>query len=141
MKEYGYAGAFIVGLLGNATVILPAPSLAFTTALGMSLNPILVGLAAGMGEALGELTGYLAGVGGKTVVESQDRYEWVQSFTDRYGGAFFLFLAAIPNPVFDIAGIVAGVMRYPILKFLLAVWAGKTLKAILFAGAGRHLLR
>lgn len=141
MKEYGYVGAFAVGLLGNATVILPAPSLAFTTALGATLNPVLVGLAAGLGEALGELTGYLAGVGGKAIVEDHAHYQWVQNHTDRYGGAFFLFLAAIPNPLFDIAGIIAGVMRYSVFKFLLAVWVGKTLKAILFAGVGRHLIK
>jgi uncharacterized membrane protein YdjX (TVP38/TMEM64 family) len=59
---------------------------------------------------------------------------------DRYGGWFFFILAAIPNPLFDVAGIAAGVVRFPIWKFLLSAWAGKTLKAILFAGAGRQLL-
>jgi membrane protein DedA with SNARE-associated domain len=51
-----------------------------------------------------------------------------------------LFLAAIPNPLFDIAGFVAGVVRYPVWKFLLNVWAGKTIKAILFAALGHRLL-
>ena len=55
-------------------------------------------------------------------------------------GSFFV-LAVIPNPLFDIAGITAGVIRFPVWKFLLTAWAGKTLKAILFAGAGRHILQ
>lgn len=140
LKGYGYLSAFIIGFLGNATVILPAPSLAFTAALGGVLNPLLVGVAAGAGEALGEMTGYLAGISGKAIVENRTRYETVQGYMDRYGGWVFFALAAIPNPLFDIAGIAAGVMRFPVWKFLLSAWAGKTLKAILFAGAGSRLL-
>jgi membrane protein YqaA with SNARE-associated domain len=140
LEGYGYLGAFVIGFLGNATVILPAPSLAFTTALGGVLNPLLVGIAAGAGEALGEITGYLAGMSGKAVVENRTRYESVKGYMDRFGGWVFFILAAIPNPLFDIAGIAAGVVRFPLWKFLLSAWAGKTLKAILFAGAGRQLL-
>ena len=140
LKGYGYLGAFVIGFLGNATVILPAPSLALTAALGGVLNPILVGVAAGAGEALGEMTGYLAGISGKEIIENRTRYELVCSYMDRYGGGVFFVLAAIPNPLFDIAGIAAGVVRFPVWKFLLSAWAGKTLKAILFAGAGRQLL-
>jgi membrane protein YqaA with SNARE-associated domain len=141
LKGYGYLSAFVIGFLGNATVILPAPSLAFTTALGGVLNPLLVGVAAGAGEALGEMTGYLAGISGKTIIENRAYYENIQGYMDRYGGRVFLVLAAIPNPLFDIAGIAAGLVRFPVWKFLLSVWVGKTFKAVLFAGAGRQLLK
>jgi len=140
LKGYGYLGAFTIGFLGNATVILPAPSLAFTAALGGVLNPVIVGLAAGLGEALGEITGYLAGISGKEIIENRTRYQQVCKYMDRYGSWVFFFLAAVPNPLFDIAGIAAGVVRFPIWKFLLSAWAGKTLKAILLAGAGSQLL-
>lgn len=140
LKGYGYLGAFFIGFLGNATVILPAPSLAFTAALGGVLNPILVGVAAGAGEALGEMTGYLAGVSGYAVVENRARYEAAQGYMQRHGAWVFFILAAIPNPFFDIVGIAAGAVRYPVWLFLLSAWGGKTLKAILVAGAGRQLL-
>jgi membrane protein YqaA with SNARE-associated domain len=140
LEGYGYLSAFVVGLVGNATVVLPAPSLAFTVALGGVLNPLLVGLAAGAGEALGEMTGYLAGISGKRIVRDQERYLEVQRQMDRYGGWVFFILAAIPNPLFDIAGIAAGTLRFPVWKFLLSAAAGKTLKAMLFAGAGRQFL-
>ena len=140
LKGYGYLGAFAIGFLGNATVILPAPSLAFTTALGSVLNPILVGVAAGAGEALGEITGYLAGISGKGLIENRTHYEALCGYMDRYGGWVFFVLAAIPNPLFDIAGIAAGVVRFPLWKFLLSALAGKILKAIIFAGVGRQLL-
>jgi len=140
LKGYGYLGAFFIGLLSNATVILPAPSLAFTTALGVALNPLLVGIAAGTGEALGEMTGYLGGISGKAIIENHAHYERIRNSMARYGERAFFLLALIPNPLFDLAGIAAGVVRFPIWRFLLSVWAGKTLKAILFAGLGRKLL-
>jgi membrane protein YqaA with SNARE-associated domain len=140
LKGYGYLGAFIIGFLSNATVIVPAPSLAFTAALGGILNPVLVGVAAGAGEALGELTGYLAGLSGNAVIENRPQYETMRSYMERYGGWFFFVLALIPNPFFDIAGIAAGVVRFPVWLFLLSTWVGKTVKAIVLAGAGRQFL-
>jgi membrane protein YqaA with SNARE-associated domain len=140
LKGYGYLGAFIIGFVGNATVILPAPSLAVTTALGGVLNPVLVGVAAGAGEALGEMTGYLAGMSGNAVIENSARYEAVHGYMQRYGAWVFFILAAIPNPFFDVAGIAAGAVRFPVWLFLLSAWAGKTVKGIIFAGAGRQLL-
>lgn len=141
LEGYGYLGVFIVGFLGNATVILPAPSLVFTVALGGLFNPLLVGAAAGAGEALGEMTGYLAGLSGKEIIRNQTRYAKMQDYMNRRGGWIFFILAAIPNPLFDVAGITAGVVRFPVWKFLLSAWAGKTLKAIMFAAAGRQLLQ
>ena len=69
LRGYGYLGVFLISLLGNATVILPVPSLAVVFAGGGVLNPLLVGLVAGVGEPLGELTGYLAGYGGSAVID------------------------------------------------------------------------
>jgi uncharacterized membrane protein YdjX (TVP38/TMEM64 family) len=86
------------------------------------------------------MTGYLAGISGNTVVENRTHFAGVQSYMDRYGGWVFFVLAAIPNPFFDVAGITAGVVRFPVWIFLLSVWAGKTLKAIVLAGAGHQLL-
>ena len=59
--ELGFFGAFLIMLIANATVILPAPGLAVIFAMGAVLNPLGVGLSAGLGGALGEVTGYLAG--------------------------------------------------------------------------------
>ena len=62
---YGYPGLFVFSLVSNATVVLPAPSFAAVFAVGGALNPIVIGVVAGLGAALGEMTGYLAGVGGR----------------------------------------------------------------------------
>jgi uncharacterized membrane protein YdjX (TVP38/TMEM64 family) len=45
-------------------------------------------------------------------------------------------LAVIPNPLFDIVGIVSGVLRIPVWRFFTACWAGNVIKATAVALAG-----
>jgi uncharacterized membrane protein YdjX (TVP38/TMEM64 family) len=137
---YGYPGVFFISLLGNATVILPAPSLAVVSVMGTVLNPFLVGLAAGAGSAIGELTGYLAGWGGQAVIGNKERYERMLGWTNKYGLWVVFVLSVIPNPLFDLAGIAAGAVKVPVLQFLLVCWLGKTVKTTLFALGGSTLL-
>lgn len=136
--EYGYPGVFIVSLLGNATIVLPAPSMALVFAMGGALPPVFVGLVAGAGEALGELTGFLAGYGGRAVVERYDLYARFRGYMEKYGLFAIFFLSVIPTPFFDLAGVAAGALRFPVWQFLLVCWVGKTIKCVLvaFAGAG-----
>jgi membrane protein YqaA with SNARE-associated domain len=128
LGNYGYPGLFLISLAGNATVVLPAPSLAVAFAAGSSFNPWLVGLSAGTGAALGELTGYLAGVGGQVIVEQQPGYARVRGWMNRYGLWVVFVLSVIPSPVLDIAGMVSGVMRIPAWRFFAACWPGKFIK-------------
>ena len=139
LAGYGYIGVFFISLLGNATVIVPVPSLVVVFAGGGVLNPLLVGVVAGLGEPLGELTGYLAGYGGSAVVEDRKRFRRVQEWMGRRGFLTILVLAAIPNPLFDLAGMSAGMLHYPVTKFLIACWIGKTAKAIAIAYLGSGL--
>jgi len=139
-ERYGYPGVFLISLLGNATVIFPAPSLAVVFGMGGVLNPLLVGLVAGVGEALGELTGYLAGYGGQAVIEDWQMYDRLERWMQRNGSATILTLSAIPNPFFDLAGIAAGALRFPLARFLLSCWVGKTIKTIFFAFVGAQFL-
>jgi membrane protein YqaA with SNARE-associated domain len=136
LAAIGYPGIFLVSLLGNATIVLPAPSLAMVFAMGSAFPPVLVGLAAGAGEALGELTGYAAGFGGRAIVEDQKGYERLAAWMQRRGGITIFVLSVLPNPFFDLAGIAAGTLRYPISRFLLFCWVGKTLKTTFVAWAG-----
>ena len=138
LAALGYAGVFLISLLGNATIILPAPSLALVFAMGGVLNPLLVGLVAGVGEALGELTGYAAGFAGRAVIEDYQTYQRLVGWMERRGGITVFVLSAIPNPFFDLAGIAAGTLKYPVWRFLLFCWLGKTLKTTLVAFAGAY---
>ena len=135
---YGYPGIFLIALMANATVFLPAPGVAVVFAMGSIFNPLGVALAAGTGGALGELSGYLAGFSGQAVVEKSQVYEKLSPWINKYGGWTILVLSAIPNPFFDIAGIAAGIAKMPLWKFLLFCWAGQLIKMAIFAYAGAY---
>lgn len=136
--ELGYFGAFLIMLIANATVILPAPGVAVIFAMGGVLNPLGVALAAGVGGAIGELTGYLAGFGGQAAVENTKVYNRILPWVKKYGAWVILVLSAFPNPFFDMAGIAAGIAKIPLWQFLLACWVGQTIKMTLFAFAGAY---
>lgn len=135
---YGYPGIFLVAMLANATVFLPAPGVAVVFAMGSIFNPIGVALAAGTGGALGELSGYLAGFSGQAVVERTDVYERISPWIEKYGGWAILVLSAIPNPFFDIAGVAAGMAKMKFGRFLFFCWIGQLIKMAMFAYAGAY---
>jgi membrane protein DedA with SNARE-associated domain len=135
---FGYPGIFLIALLANATVLLPAPGIAVIYAMGAIFNPLGVGLAAGAGGAIGELSGYLAGFSGQAVVESTDVYNRIKPWVDKYGGWAILVLSAIPNPFFDIAGIAAGIAKMPLHTFLVFTFVGQLIKMTLFSLAGHY---
>jgi uncharacterized membrane protein YdjX (TVP38/TMEM64 family) len=138
LERYGYVAVFLVGLISNATLILPVPGLAVSSVLGSVFNPLVVGLVAGVGQALGELTGYMAGYSGQSWVDEHPRYRRLVLLTQQYGVFAIFLLALLPNPLFDVAGMAAGVLRLPVWKFLLSCGAGKVIKNIVFAVAGSY---
>lgn len=136
LKAYGYLGAFTISLIFNATVILPAGNILILSALGAILpSAILVGLAGGIGAALGETTGYLAGYSGHGIVVKSRLYDRVEGWVRKWGTLTILILSLVPF-VFDLAGIAAGVLRFPFWKFFLLCWLGRTLLYIGVALAG-----
>ncbi len=136
LQSLGYVGIFLVGVIGAASVVaLPAPTLA-TVCVGatlLHLNPIAVGLAAGAGESLGEVVGYLVGMGSQTFLSKGKTYLRVHGWVQRRGGLALFVLALVPNPLFDLAGLAAGALRFPVYRFLLWVWAGKSLRDVAVA--------
>jgi uncharacterized membrane protein YdjX (TVP38/TMEM64 family) len=136
LEGYGYAAVFLAGLISNATLILPLPGLAVSSALGAVFNPFIVGAVGGLGQALGELTGYLAGYSGQTWVDENRTYDRLARWTQQHGTLAIFVLAIIPNPVFDLGGIAAGALRMPLWRFLASCAAGKIIKNVVFALGG-----
>jgi membrane protein YqaA with SNARE-associated domain len=144
LASLGYPGIFLLSILSNATVILPAPGLLFVFAMGAVFNPLGVALAAGAGSAIGELSGYLAGFSGQGVVERVELYDKLKDWMEvnkRWRDLAIVVLATIPNPLFDLAGMASGALRIPVTRFLFFCWIGKTIKMLLFAYAGASSLR
>jgi membrane protein YqaA with SNARE-associated domain len=128
LGHYGYLGLFIISILGNATLIIPAPVFVMACAAGLIYGPIGVGIVAGIGSAIGELTGYMAGAGGKALIPKGRLYERLHHFMQRHGMLTIFLLAAIPNPIFDVGGIIAGALQMKGWKFLLATALGKAIR-------------
>ena len=140
LAVYGYPGIFVLSFLAYATVLLPAPGVAVVFTMGSIFNPLGVALAAGTGAALGELTGYLAGFSGQAVVERVDTYERLTRWMKKNGSLTVFFLAAIPNPFFDLAGVAAGSLKMHVVRFFIFCWMGEVVKMAIFAFAGASTL-
>ena len=139
----GYAGAFIAGLLSSISIFLPSPSFIIVFILAGYLNPIAIGLLAGVGAGLGELTGYYLGRGGeKYLFKKSGRItRWLKKFeyyfTKYNSDIVILFVAATPLP-FDFLGILCGSIKYSVKRFFLATLGGKIIKYMLIAIAGYY---
>ena len=163
---YGYAGGFLVSILGGITII-PVPSLLVVFTLGGVLNPVYVGLVAGLGEALGGITVYLTGAGGGAIwsklqarqqaiyeqprpsydivtpVQSRINSRW-QTMYDRLArsigrGGSSLLVFVVSAMVFSpyyFAGLAAGSLHMGLRRFFLVSLAGKTVKGMMVAYAG-----
>jgi membrane protein YqaA with SNARE-associated domain len=133
---YGYPAVFLVSLLANAAFLLPAPGFAVVFAAGGALDPVAVGLLAGLGAALGELTGYLVGLSGQSVLDDRPIYWRIERWMRKSGTLVIFGLAAVPNPFFDVGGVIAGALRMPAWRFVFVAWLGKSLRYVLLAYVG-----
>lgn len=134
LAAIGYPGVFLVMVLSGASIFFPAPGQAAVIAAGALWNPLLVGLAAGLGNATGELTGYAGGRAGAAVLHGRHSPRWwsrLQGWLCRYGFFAVLGLALIPNPAFDAVGLLAGSVGHPPVRhFWLACAIGNSVKYV-----------
>ncbi|MHA1742400.1 MAG: VTT domain-containing protein [Candidatus Thorarchaeota archaeon] len=143
----GYAGAFIVSLLGNATVLVPFPYVGVPFILGGArdptthvflFDPTIVGIVAGAGALIGEMTGYVAGYLGGGLVNQEKRSRFRELAADHPWATPFLlwFLAATPIPD-DVLVVPLGASRYDWWKVAIPQFVGKTMFLAAIAWAGR----
>lgn len=143
LRQFGYLGIFLISLIGSAAVVLPLPGAAVVVGSGQVVDDVLgipffliVGVVAALGETIGELTGYAAGVGGRVMLENRPAYRWLDGWMRRNGVGTLFVLSVIPNPIFDVAGFMAGAVRMPFWTFFVSVFTGKTIKSIVLALGG-----
>jgi len=138
LKDYGYLGAFLISLIGNGTVLLPGIVLPILSGLGIVLypagglvSPVIIGLVGGAGAAIGEIVGYMAGYGGRGIVENNKLYQRLVDWVRRWG-AIAIFIFALVPLFFDLVGLAAGALRFPLWKFILICWLGRTILYVVF---------
>ncbi len=137
LQHYGYIGAFLISILGGATIIIPVPMLAIVFALGGVMPlPWLVAVSAAAGELVGALTIYFTGHGaGRVLVESkhglvQRYYDKLLGLMERRGSLTLFVVASVINPFFYPAALCAGALRFGLKKYCLIVFAGKLVKSM-----------
>jgi membrane protein YqaA with SNARE-associated domain len=155
LAGFSYGGVFLTNLASTATFYFPVPGLTLAaqtiiaTEGDSSRFPWLVGLAGGLGMAIGEITAYYAGYLGAEIVRGREfngprRLQaavervlrgigWLMG---RWGMATLFVLSAVPNPLFEIAGLTAGSVRMPFRRFMVSVTAGKILRGMVLAYYG-----
>jgi membrane protein YqaA with SNARE-associated domain len=148
LGAYGYVGAFLISILGGATIIVPVPMLAVVFALGRVMEHTwLVGLANGLGETVGAIAIYMTGYGGGSAIYSrtqgrlQGTYERLMKLMERRGWLILFVLAAVLNPFFYPVAICAGALRFGAKKYILITGIGKIIKGLTVAYAGYWGLR
>lgn len=121
LAALGYAGIFIVCLAATSWIVLPLPGMAaLAQALIIQqdalLNPVAVGLIAGVGMALGEAGMYVAGAVGSEASRKggfqapkrpRPLIKWIGRTVNwlmaNYGVLTLIVLSVIPNPIIDVA--------------------------------------
>ena len=128
-----YWGAFLISLVGNATILFPGAVLVMLSNMGALIysvdgliGPIVIGVVGGFGAAIGEMTGYVAGYSGRSIVAKKKMYSQVEVWVKRWGAPAIFVFSLVPF-VFDLVGIVAGVLRFPFWKFFVLCWLGRTI--------------
>jgi membrane protein DedA with SNARE-associated domain len=141
----GYAGIFIVSVLGNAIPFISVPYLAVVYFYSMKIaeaSPLLVGVVSGLGGAVGKLAVYAVGRGSRVFLkkETRERYERIGKLLRSYGALAAFLFAVTPSPD-DVIVIPLGLMKYDIFKLFLGLAAGKIVLSIATAYAGRTVAK
>jgi membrane protein YqaA with SNARE-associated domain len=129
-QSIGYIGVVVLSFVSSASILVPVPGIAAVCA-GPSLGlfPLWVAILASIAESVGEMSGYLLGFSGRGFAENNRFYPRIERWMQRRGWIALLAASSIPNPLFDLIGIAAGTLKYPVLQFLVSVWVGKLIKS------------
>lgn len=139
MAALGYMGLFLACFLANASVLVPAGSTLFTVSASTVFHPLLCCLLGGAGAALGEHVSYWCGRTGRRIVEESLFVMKLREHLKRRGFLTVFLFAFLPLPVFDVAGLAAGVAGMPLPHYTLACLMGKIFKMLFFVLVTRRL--
>jgi uncharacterized membrane protein YdjX (TVP38/TMEM64 family) len=144
LRDFGWLAYLIVfaaNLLSSATILVPAPGIAFTLAAAAVWDPAFVAVSAGTGDAIGEMTAYWVGYVGERIIvdEHLPAYRKAASWMDRYGAWAVFGISLVPILPYDLIGIAAGALRIKWWKCFLATWAGKLPRAFLISYMGQQI--
>lgn len=136
--------AYVVGFLVQATtaasIMVPLPGMAALVVMSQELHLVMLAVVGAAGGAIGELFGYWLGSQGRGPLARTRIYNKLEVAMRRWGGVVVFLFAAVPVLPMDAAGIVAGATRYPIARYLVAMFAGKLLLLMALFLAARQFV-
>ena len=106
-------------------------------------TPVGIGIAAAAGQTVGEGVGYVLGRSGAALLPE---FGWSRRLERAMRRSMFItdgvivLFAAVPNPLFDVIGIIAGSLRYPVWRYAVAAFAGNAFKYVVVWGGLAVLL-
>ncbi|MEE9324191.1 MAG: VTT domain-containing protein [Dehalococcoidia bacterium] len=127
---WGYPLGFVVNGLSSATFVIPTPGFAIVVLMAQDLNPIALGIVAGVGGTLGEVSGYWIGTQCRLVLKGRRLFGFMNKYMDRFGGGIIFVSGLLPIIPVDVAGLLAGSTKYPVRKFLVYLGLGKILMTV-----------
>jgi len=142
LQAYGYIGSFAIALIGSLIPFLPVPYLFPIVLMSRSLDPLLLGISAGIGGALGKLTSYALGRFGRRLLSEERRRKmsYLGNIIGRYGAVAVFFFALTPLPD-DVIYIPLGLTGLNFAKFMIANMLGKIALSLIVAYLGRLYFR
>ena len=140
LGEWGYLGAFMINGISSASIILPAPGGAVIAIMAQKFNPILIGIAAGIGGSIGGASAYVVGAVNASGARKSRWFRWIDRGMARFGGLIVFTFALIPILPGDLASLSAGAVRYPLRKYFLYNGVGSVIKMTAMAYVGADAL-
>jgi len=138
LQAYGYIGAFMIALLGSLVPFLPVPYLLPIVLMSKTLDPLLLGVLAGVGGALGKLTSYGLGRFSRRLLSEERRKKmtYLGNAIGKYGAVAVFLFALTPLPD-DVIYIPVGLTGLNLAKFMIANMLGKIVLSWIVAYTGR----
>ncbi|MER3602027.1 MAG: hypothetical protein C4339_04820 [Nitrososphaerota archaeon] len=144
IKSLGYAGIFGSSFLVSLIPFVPVPYLlTLTFAVDtLGLNPLLSALLYSLGSSLGKLAIFSAGRGGRALLgaEAKSRLEPLAGLLNRHAWLPLMAEALLPLPD-DTYLLPLGLAKFSFGRYLIAIPAGKFLRALVAFAAFSLLLR
>ena len=161
LEQHGYLGLFLISIFAGSPIPIPSPSMILTFTLGSILNPVLVALVSGFGNAIGNALVYATGRGGLLFFQnlgvsqqSEDkppsrigrflrilRMPRMAEFARRRMLWAVFILSIYPNPILTPIILGMGAKRYNFWKFFVACLAGKIVQCLILSYLGDFGLR
>ena len=137
---WAYAVGFMVQATTAASIMVPIPGMATLVVMSQELDLVTLAVVGAAGGAIGELLGYWLGSQGRGPLAKTRMYDKLEVAMRRWGGVVVFLFAAVPVLPMDAAGIVAGATRYPVARYLVAMFTGKFVLLMALFLAARPLV-